>query len=53
MDKKTIKTSTPKINMEECKVERVDILEDSIAPTWGIVCIGKNCTKKSFGIICG
>jgi hypothetical protein len=39
--------------MIEFEVERADILEDPVAPSWGVFCVGKACTKDSWGVICG
>ncbi len=40
------------LEMTECKVES-DILEDPVAPAWGVFCTGKSCTAQSWGVICG
>lgn len=38
--------------MKEYKVD-ADILEDPVAPGWGVYCTGKACTSKSWGVVCG
>lgn len=49
MSKKEIKN----LKLQEFNVENFDILEEPVAPTWGIFCTGKSCTATSWGIICG
>lgn len=39
--------------LDEYQVEDIDILEDPIAPSWGVFCLGKSCTVDSWGVICG
>lgn len=40
------------LQMNEYDVE-ADILEDPVAPGWGVFCTGKSCTGSSWGVVCG